>query len=194
MTAKTATNDDELIQLLDRIARRDETALRALYDRTSGKLHGLAIRITGTRGDAAGDVLQDSFVQIWQRACDYRASLSPPMAWLGLIVKSRALDALRRQRAQRQDQTQDFDDGLAETLPGDSANPMETHLASEQAWVLHQCLGRLENRQKEVISLAYFRELSHGELAEQLKLPLGTVKSWIRRGLEQLRSCLAQVA
>jgi RNA polymerase sigma factor (sigma-70 family) len=71
---------------------------------------------------------------------------------------------------------------------------MDTADASQQAWALHQCLNRLESRQREVLSLAYLRELSHGELAEQLKLPLGTVKTWIRRGLDKLRSCMQQFA
>lgn len=71
---------------------------------------------------------------------------------------------------------------------------MDTAQASEQAWALHQCLGRLESKQREVVSLAYVRDLSHSELAEQLRLPLGTVKTWIRRGLDQLRLCMARFA
>ena len=83
---------------------------------------------------------------------------------------------------------------ISDTVAGDSPNPMDTTLASEQAWALHQCLGQLGHKQREVVSLAYLRDLSHGELAEQLKLPLGTVKTWIRRGLEQLRGCMAKFA
>jgi RNA polymerase sigma factor (sigma-70 family) len=71
---------------------------------------------------------------------------------------------------------------------------MDTAQASEQALALHQCLGRLENRQREVVSLAYIRDLSHSELSLQLKLPLGTVKTWIRRGLDQLRQCMSHFA
>jgi RNA polymerase sigma factor (sigma-70 family) len=71
---------------------------------------------------------------------------------------------------------------------------MDTSEASEQAWALHECLRKLESRQREVVSLAYLRDMSHSELAEQLQLPLGTVKTWIRRGLEQLRGCMARFA
>jgi RNA polymerase sigma-70 factor (ECF subfamily) len=71
---------------------------------------------------------------------------------------------------------------------------MDTTQASEQAWALHECLRKLDGRQREVVSLAYLRDLSHGELATQLRLPLGTVKTWIRRGLEQLRGCMARFA
>jgi RNA polymerase sigma-70 factor (ECF subfamily) len=83
---------------------------------------------------------------------------------------------------------------LADTLPDDGPTPMDTAQASEQAWALHQCLGRLDNKQREVVSLAYVRDLSHSELAQQLSLPLGTVKTWIRRGLDQLRLCMARFA
>jgi RNA polymerase sigma-70 factor (ECF subfamily) len=185
--------DDELMALIDRVARRDEPALKALYDQTSGKLYGLALRVVRSN-EWAEDALQETFLQIWRTAPDYRASLSPPMAWLGLIVRSRSLDLLRRRKAEREHLTDPIDDAMADTLEGDSPNPMDTRLASQQAWALHQCLGKLENRQREVVSLAYLRDLSHGELAQQLKLPLGTVKTWIRRGLDQLRQCMARFA
>lgn len=185
--------DNELMALLDRVAARDEAALKALYDLTSGKLYGLAVRMVAHR-DWAEDVLQESYLTIWRVAADYRAALSPPMAWMGLIVRSRALDWLRRRTADRSTVTQELDDTLAETLEGDAANPMDTTQASQQAWALHQCLSRLENRQREVVSLAYLRDLSHSELADQLRLPLGTVKTWIRRGLDQLRTCMARFA
>ena len=109
-------------------------------------------------------------------------------------MRSRSLDLLRRRTADRAQLTQEFDEVMADTLESDAANPMDAADASEQAWALHQCLSQLEGRQREVLSLAYLRDLSHGELAEQLKLPLGTVKTWIRRGLEKLRTCMHRFA
>jgi len=109
-------------------------------------------------------------------------------------VRSRGLDMRRRRAADRAHLTQELDDVLSDTLEGDAPNPMDTAQASEQAWALHQCLGQLENKQREVVSLAYVRDLSHSELAKQLQLPLGTVKTWIRRGLDQLRVCMARFA
>ncbi|WP_092755318.1 RNA polymerase sigma factor [Rhodoferax sp. OV413] len=191
--ASSLNPDAELMDLLDRVAARDASALKALYGLTSSKLYGLAVRVVGNR-EWAEDVLQEAYMTIWRAAADYRASLSPPMAWMGLIVRSRGLDFLRRRTADRSGVTQELDEVMAETLEGDTPNPMDTTQASQQAWALHQCLTRLENRQREVVSLAYLRDLSHGELAEQLKLPLGTVKTWIRRGLEQLRVCMARFA
>ena len=190
---RTPPTDAELMHLLDRIAAHDEAALKTLYEQTSSKLFGLALRVLGHR-DWAEDVLQEALITIWRVAGDYRASLSPPMAWMGLIVRSRALDLLRRRSADRAHLTHELDDEMAHGIEGDSPNPMDTTQASEQAFALHQCLGRLENKQREVVILAYLRDLSHGELAEQLRLPLGTVKTWIRRGLDQLRNCMARYA
>lgn len=187
------SSDADLVALIDRIAERDESALRALYDLTSARLFGLALRVLRRR-DAAEDVLQESFLTVWRSASDYRTSLSPPLAWLGLIVRSRSLDALRKHASSRADRTQELDESLGQALEGDSPNPMDAADASEQALALHQCLSRLEQRQREVVSLAYLRDLSHSELASQLALPLGTVKTWIRRGLEQLRGCMSRYA
>ena len=185
--------DGNLIALIDRVALADEKALRELYELTSSKLYGVAVRVVTNR-EWAEDVLQEAFINIWRIAGDYKASLSPPMAWMALVVRSRGLDFLRRRASDRADKMQDLDDVISDTIEGDSPNPMDAAMASEQARVLHQCMGQLNNKQREVVSLAYLRDLSHGELADQLKLPLGTVKTWIRRGLEQLRGCMAKLA
>jgi RNA polymerase sigma factor (sigma-70 family) len=192
--------DRQVIALLDRIAqaaapgqRRDtEAALRALYDLAAPRLYGVALRVVGNR-EWAEDVLQETFLYVWRSAPDFRASLSPPFAWLGLIARSRALDLLRRRASERADAVDDVD-AMAESLPGDTRSPLDASDASEQAWALHECLRQLEARQREVVSLAYFRDLSHSELAQQLRLPLGTVKTWVRRALEQLRGCMGRFA
>lgn len=189
----TDIQDATLIALLDRIAQQDHAALKSLYEQCASKLYGLAMRVVSNR-DWAEDVLQESFLTIWRSAGDYRASLSPPMAWLGLVVRSRGLDMLRRRAADRSHLTQELDEVMAETLEGESASPLDTAQASEQAWALHQCLVQLEKRQREVVSLAYVRDMSHSELATQLQIPLGTVKTWIRRGLDQLRNCMSRFA
>jgi RNA polymerase sigma-70 factor (ECF subfamily) len=189
----TETSDTHLIALIERVARQDEQALRELYELSSSRLYGLALRVVSSR-DHAEDVLQEAYLNIWRIAADYRASLSPPMAWMGVIVRSRALDFLRRRASERADRTQELDEVISDTVAGDAPDPLDVSQASEQALALHQCLARLEARQREVVSLAYLRDLSHSELAQQLRLPLGTVKTWIRRGLEQLRGCLARFA
>lgn len=185
--------DAHLVDLLDQVGTGSHQALKRLYELTSGRLYGLALRVV-REPQWAEDALQDTFLNIWRSAKDYRASLSPPMAWLGLMVRSRALDVLRRQNAEGLKLTQELDEDLQDTLESDMADPMQLNLASQQAQALHACLTRLENKQREVVSLAYLRDLSHAELAAQLKLPLGTVKTWIRRGLDQLRVCMSQFA
>ena len=187
------SEDQQLIDLLDRVSRRDAPAFKQLYDLCSPKLFGLAIRVMDNRSWAE-EVLQDAFLVIWRTASDYRSSLSPPIAWMGLIVRSRGLDHRRRRARQHGRETHTLDDATSDSIAADTPSPMDTAQASEQAWALHQCLRQLDNRQREVVSLAYVRDLSHSELAAQLKLPLGTIKTWIRRGIEQLRVCMARFA
>jgi RNA polymerase sigma factor (sigma-70 family) len=189
-----SNNDPHLIRLLEKVAQRDQLALRALYDLTSGRLYGLALRVV-TKSEWAEDVLQDAFIAIWRNAPDYRHSLSPPMAWLGMLVRSRALDLLRRQKTQRDEsKTIELDSEMSDVLEGESSDPLHDAMMSQEAFLLKQCLSRLETKQRQVISLAYLRDLSHSDLAASLGLPLGTVKTWIRRGLQQLRVCMSNVA
>jgi RNA polymerase sigma factor (sigma-70 family) len=188
------STDTHLIALLEKIAQRDQAALRALYDLTSGRLYGLALRVV-TRSEWAEDVIQDAFIAVWRNAPDYRHSLSPPMAWMGMLVRSRALDLLRRQKTQRDEsKTIELDSEMSDVLEGDSNDPLHDAMISQEAFLLKQCLGRLETKQRQVISLAYLRDLSHSDLASSLGLPLGTVKTWIRRGLQQLRVCMSNAA
>jgi RNA polymerase sigma factor (sigma-70 family) len=189
----TFPQDQILMGYIERIARQDQLALRELYDATSSKLYAIAMRVVGNVAHAE-DVLQEAYLTIWRVAGDYKAPLSPPMVWLGVIVRSRGLDFLRRRKSERALAGQPIDEMLSETLASDAATPLETSQASEQAWALHECLRKIEPKQREVVTMAYFRDLSHSELAEQLKLPLGTVKTWMRRSLEQLRSCMNRFA
>ena len=186
-------SDQVLIQLIERVARRDQLSLKELYEITSPRLYGLAVRIV-SRPELAEDVLQEAFLNVWRIALDYQSSLSPPMAWLGLIVRSRALDLLRRRASERADDGEVLSVMHHETIPSLAADPMDSTDLGQQASALRQCLSRLEANQREVVSLAYLRDLSHGELAAQLQLPLGTVKTWIRLGLAQLRGCMARFA
>ena len=189
----TSISDENLIALIERIAQQDAAAMRALYDATSSKLYAVAMRVVSNTTHAE-DVLQDAYLNIWRIAGDYKASLSPPMAWMGVVVRSRALDFLRKRTSEKSLAAADIDDTIGETLQGDSPDPMDASDASEQATALYQCLGKIDAQPRQVLTMAYFKDLSHSELAEQFKLPLGTVKTWIRRSLEQLRTCMARFA
>jgi RNA polymerase sigma factor (sigma-70 family) len=189
----TSPTDDQMIEWLSRIAQQDAQALKALYDATSQRLYAIAMRVVSNT-EHAEDVLQEAYLTIWRVAGDYQKSLSPPLVWMGVIVRSRGLDFLRRRKAEQSLAGQPMDEMLSDTLAADDATPMDMQEASEQAWALHECLRKIEAKQREVLTLAYFRDLSQNELAQQLKLPLGTVKTWMRRSLAQLRTCMNRFA
>ncbi|QOL51962.1 sigma-70 family RNA polymerase sigma factor [Massilia litorea] len=168
-------------------AHRDRTAFRSLYDASSPKLYGLALRILGRR-ELAEEVLQESFVAIWHHAVDYESALSAPMTWMTTIVRNRAFDVLRRTR---NDDTDTIDGAALESIADLAATPAERLQMSREAQALADCMATLEERHREVIGMAFFHDLSHSDVADKLTLPLGTVKTWIRRSLARLHSCLS---
>ncbi len=175
-----------LAELLARSALSDQKAFAELYRLTSSHLYAVALRILRESG-AAEEVLQESFVNIWHHAGSYVAAKSQPLTWLTSIVRNRCLDLIRR----REVDTVTIDDEepgmmLADVRP----NPMELLLAGADALAVRVCVDGLEAGQKQAIALAFYHGLSHSELAHHLEEPLGTVKSWVRRGLERLKACL----
>ncbi len=180
---------EELLRLIGAVGLGDTRAYRELYDRAAAKLFGVALRILRDRV-IAEDVVQDAFVNIWNGAAGYNAALSAPMTWLITIVRNRCLDYLRRgDRAEVE-----LDDELAATLTDERPGPEARLLVSEDAALLKVCLARLEAGQRQAIAFAYFQGLSHSELAHAMQVPIGTVKTWIRRGLSKLRECLAHTS
>jgi RNA polymerase sigma-70 factor, ECF subfamily len=177
---------DTLADLLTRIQGSDPKALRSLYELTSAKLFGLALRIVVKR-EWAEEVLQDSYINVWRHAGDYQASVAAPMTWLAAIVRHRALDHLRRVRANNETE---WDEALDELLPSGGTEPADALSLSQEARALARCLDTLEPTHRQAIALAYLRDQSHSEVSTSLRVPLGTVKSWIRRGLEKLKTCL----
>jgi RNA polymerase sigma-70 factor (ECF subfamily) len=184
-----------LAALLARVARQDAAAMRALYELTAAKLFGVALRILVKR-EWAEEALQESFVNIWRHAGEYREERSAPLTWMSAIVRNRSLDCLRRQHVGRTDADAGFagfaewSDVFDESLPDDSRDPVDAALVSQSARRLAYCMQRLDAHQRQAVALAYLRDASHGEIAETLAVPLGTVKSWVRRGLEKLRTCM----
>ncbi len=184
-----------LATLIGRVAREDAAAMRALYELTAAKLFGVALRILVKR-EWAEEALQESFVNIWRHAGEYRENLSAPLTWMSAIVRNRSLDCLRRQHVGRTDAAAGFagfaewSDAFDESLADDTRDPANAALLSQSARRLAYCMGRLDARQRQAVALAYLRDASHGEIAETLAVPLGTVKSWVRRGLEKLRTCM----
>ncbi len=181
---------------LEAVARKDAQAFRQLYDVVSPKLFAFALRILIKR-EAAEEVLQESFVNIWNNASSYQASLAAPMTWMTTIVRNKAFDLLRRAEHNVEIDADTFQDGgmqeVLDALESPAPTPGQALQLSEDAKALGQCLSRLEGLHRQAIALAFYHDLSHSEVADQMKLPIGTVKTWIRRGLERLRLCLTKL-
>lgn len=175
-----------LAELLAQCALRNQAAFADLYRATSPKLFGVALRIL-RREDWAEEALQESYVNIWNHAADYAVARSAPLTWMTSIVRNRCLDWLRRPKQETGGEEYEI---AVETWPDENPGPMEQLLASSEAGALARCLGKLESRQRQTIMLAFFHGLSHSELASHMQQPLGTVKTWVRRGLERLKGCL----
>lgn len=171
-----------LEQMLRRAARRDRAAFAALYARTAAKLFGIALRIMRQR-EWAEEVLQESFVTVWQRAEDYDPARGSAMGWLVTIVRHSAIDQLRRSSARPESHTAPEEALLALVSP-DSAD------SRVELGALQRCLDELEAEPRRAVLLAYCYGLSRDELAIRLAVPIGTVKSWLRRSLERLKRCL----
>jgi RNA polymerase sigma-70 factor (ECF subfamily) len=176
---------DPLAALLAGCARREKEAFSQLYRTTSAKLFGVALRIL-RREDWAEEVLQDCYVSIWTHAPDYRSGLAAPMTWMTSIVRNRCLDSLRRPRLEVPDQ----DGALTESAESDNPGPLADLERMKESQAVARCLKGLEARQRQAIALAFYDGLSHSELASHLREPLGTVKTWVRRGLLRLKDCL----
>ena len=177
--------DDPLPGLLAACARRDRAAFGRLYEATAAKLYGVAVRIL-RREDWAEEVLQECYVSIWTHAPQYRAALAAPMTWMTSIVRNRCLDWLRRPRPEVSDE----DGALVESAESANPGPLAELERAKDAQALARCLKGLEGKQRQAIALAFYDGLSHAELASHLREPLGTVKTWVRRGLLRLKSCL----
>ena len=179
------SDQEKLLVYLSGIKEKDEDALSGFYDDTLTRVYGLAIRITGT-GMEAEEVVSDVYWQVWQQADQYNSKKASIIGWLLTICRSRAIDQLRRRN--RTEST--ASDQSPEELAADFENP-EYLLASLQSKTsISNALQNLSVDQRQLLSLAFFRGMSYSEVAEYTGIPLGTVKSHIRRGLTYLKSQL----
>ncbi len=178
------TDDADLAGLLAAVASGDRAALKAVYARQSTRLFGIAMAILRDRA-AAADAMQDAFLKIWQRAGQFDPARGPPAAWLGQIVRNASLDAARARGREVLTDDPALGDGSVDATALD-----DLEFAQDGAR-LRECLARLDSQPRQGIVLAFVHGLSHPEVAERLGSPLGTVKSWIRRGLLTLRECLS---
>ncbi len=174
-----------LSELLGRVASHDQGALEGVYALTSGKLMGICLRILGDRAEAE-DALQEVYISVWRRAASFDAARSSPITWLATLARNRAIDRLRSRK--RMSDAQPIEAAHAVADGGPSA--LATLESKEDGQRLAGCLGELEERASAAIREAFFGGLSYPELAAAAGVPLGTVKSWIRRGMIKLKDCL----
>lgn len=193
MPSPRSDRSTELADLLARTALGDQAAFAELYRLTSGQLYGVALRILRETA-AAEEALQDVFVNVWHHAGTYAAARSQPLTWLTSIARNRCLDQLRRRELDTvplfRDNDDDADGGRDYDIAAEGPSPVDMLVAGADSRSVRECVDGLERGQKQAIALAFYQGMSHQELARQLHEPLGTVKSWVRRGLERLRQCL----
>jgi len=187
-------NPDSLGALMFRVSMRDQAAFKQLYDATAGCLLGIIVRMVHDRAWGE-EILQEVYVSVWHAAPNYSAVKGQPMTWLMAIARNKALDALRSRSSERKHVVRptaaaDAEDGEAPDLADECSGPLEQLVHSIEAQRLRHCLQRLDAPQRQAIALAFYDGLTHAELALHMRQPLGTVKAWVRRGLERLKKCL----
>jgi RNA polymerase sigma-70 factor, ECF subfamily len=175
----------ELAAALARVATGDRTALRLIYHDTSAKLFGVCLRILSDRSEAE-DVLQEVYVTVWRKAASFDPGRASPITWLVAIARNRSIDRLRSSAVSRRSEPIESAEDVRDETPG----AIETVLQTEQHARLKTCLGELEERQAKAVRAAFLDGVTYEQLAERMGVPLGTMKSWIRRSLLKLRACL----
>ena len=186
-------HDSQRLQAdLARVALGDRAAFQRVYQATSAHLFGVAMRMLNRR-DLAEDVLQESFVNVWHHAGGYQAAAGQPMTWLISIVRNKCLDLLRaigRRPTESLDARDDDDDAPARDIADERPSPLQMLGQASEALHIRACMDALDASHRQCLALAYYHGMSHAEVAAHLRAPLGSVKAWVRRGLDKLKACL----
>ena len=185
MSDAAAVEREELTQLLSASAGGDQQAFSELYKRSSSRLFGVCMRMLRDRGEAE-ELLQEIFITVWRRASSFDPSRASAITWLVTLTRNRAIDRLRQHRELP------LDDSLAMELVDEQPSPAAGAESSQERLRLERCLDGLEPQQKTVVREAFFTGATYNDLAARCRVPLGTMKSWIRRSLIRLRTCLEQ--
>jgi RNA polymerase sigma factor (sigma-70 family) len=185
---------NDLGTLMFRVAMRDQAAFKQVYDATVRCLLAIVMRMLRDRAWSE-EVLQEVYVNIWNAAPNYSAVRSQPMTWLMAIARNKAMDALRSTQTERRHSVRptaadDDEHPGPPDVADERIGPLERLVQAIDAQRLKRCLQGLEAPQRQAIALAFYDGLTHSELAAHLRQPLGTVKAWVRRGLERLKPCL----
>ena len=178
-----AARESMLLDQLAKVAQGDRAAFSDLYQQTSRAVYGQCMQLLRDN-DEANDVLQETYIQVWHHAGEYHADRGSVLTWMMSICRYRGLDALRRRR-----RDVEFD-SVAQNHACEKPGPMQNAGDMVDRQRLSDCLRDLDERYRNSIEMAYFRGFTHQELAVAMGQPLGTTKSWVRRGLNVLRQCL----
>lgn len=192
-TPETVASDEQnthLRSLIERMARRDESALAAFYDATAARVYALARRIAH-ESTAAEEIVSDVYLQAWQQAGRYDASRGRALAWLLMMCRTRALDHVRRREPA---QAHAAPDALRPDLYRDDNDPLTLLLTLERDSRAHAALAALNDNARRLLALAFFQGLSHQEIAAHTGMPLGTVKSVLRRAMDDMKQTLQRDA
>ena len=177
--------EDQLSELLLRCAKQDQIAFKQLYQLSSPKLYSVALHILH-KPELAEDVLQESFIKIWKKVDTYHVHKGKAITWMTTITRNKAFDTLRRLKVRPKEIAIQYE-GL-----GFASTELEPDHQEDLIQDIHRLLGSLkllQPTQRECILLSCYYGYTHEELSEQLNVPLGTAKAWIRRGLETIRPC-----
>ena len=174
---------DEIRDLISRVALSDRAAFSMLYDRTSAKLFGVTLRLLGNRHDAE-DAVQEIYVKVWRNAATFSTGRASGMTWLISIARNQSIDMLRA----RTPVSEDID--AAVVVADESPDPERAALSADAGARIGACLDELKPERADAVRLAYIEGYAYSELAERHSVPLNTMKTWIRRGLQSLRECL----
>lgn len=181
ITSKFSEREKRLSELIDNISQKDEHSLRILFREISSYVYPTAFRILNNKNDAE-EVTLEVFTQVWEKASDYKPELSTPLSWILMITRSRSIDRLRKEKQKRKFELNiDFD------TKSNTITPEKTSIFSEQQDMVKEALSKLNSNQKQVIELAYFKGFTQSEISRYLDMPLGTVKSTIRKSMSILR-------
>ncbi|WP_156357763.1 sigma-70 family RNA polymerase sigma factor [Sphingomonas sp. Leaf62] len=184
MTTDALEERIRLCDMLERVAAEDRDALGELYRMTSAKLFGICLRICGDRSSAE-DVLHDVYAIIWKRAGAFQVGSIYPVAWLATIARNRSIDWVRSHgRRPMRPIEEAFD------IADDTQDQAVTAERAETVQRLYDCLNELTHAQRDAIRTAFVDGMTYAEIADARGVPLGTMKSWVRRGLLQLRGCV----
>ncbi|WP_020405324.1 RNA polymerase sigma factor [Hahella ganghwensis] len=185
---KNSFDPDVLEKLLARIALKDQKALEQLYRLVAPKLNGVAMMIVHDN-DLSNDVLQETFLQIWEKAGEYRRDVSEPMTWMSSLIRYRSLDKLKSENREqkRREQHEEVQRLFQDNLRG---SPLSDILNSDNNVRLHRCLQALEVLNRNAILMAYYYGYSREDIAIHIEKPINTVKVWLKRGLGRLAKCL----